>query len=316
MSKNCLGVHGNARSTVIPVIMSKLPPEIRIQVARNTAREVWEMSDLLEVIRQEVEAREISDGVKTNVNLDKQKEPSMKRPSSSTLYSAQNGTHLSSKTGPMKCVYCGGSHYSASCEDVIEPNARFEILKRNRRCFVCLKPDHQSTSCNKNCRGQTAPKPSDSFVPSNQNSHETRNSALVSIDTENPQPLETTTTASSATKGTVLLQTASVIARNEDGSKSIRVKILFDSGSQRSYVTDSLKSRLGLRSKETETLHLNTFGEKKFRKQKCDVVTLSLDDLDNEPSKISVLGFSDYLFCSSITCQRKSLPTLRRIAPS
>ena len=76
------------------------------------------------------------------------------------------------------------------------------------------------------------------------------------------------------------------------------VKILFDSGSQRSYVTDSLKSRLGLRSKETETLHLNTFGEKKFRKQKCDVVTLLLDDLDNEPSKISVLSFPT--ICSAL----------------
>lgn len=52
-------------------MMSKLPPEIRIQVARNTASEVWEMSDLLKVIRQEVEAREISDGVKPNVNLEK-----------------------------------------------------------------------------------------------------------------------------------------------------------------------------------------------------------------------------------------------------
>ena len=116
-------------TAVIPVIMSKMPPEIRVQIARNTAREVWEMSELLEVIRQEVEAREISDGVKTNVNLDKQKESSMKRPSSSTLFSAQDGTHLSSRRGPMKCVYCGGSHYSASCEDVIDPNARFEILK-------------------------------------------------------------------------------------------------------------------------------------------------------------------------------------------
>lgn len=51
-------------SLLIPVLMSKLPSEIRIQVARNTACEVWEMSDLLEVIRQEVEACEISDGVK------------------------------------------------------------------------------------------------------------------------------------------------------------------------------------------------------------------------------------------------------------
>ena len=68
-------------SLLIPVIMSKLPPENRIQVARNTAREVWEMSDLLEVIRQEVEALEISDGViiKTNVNLEKPK-PNGNRP--------------------------------------------------------------------------------------------------------------------------------------------------------------------------------------------------------------------------------------------
>ena len=50
--------------------MSKLPQEIRNQVARNTAREVWKMSELLEVIRQEVEARQISEGVKTNVNLE------------------------------------------------------------------------------------------------------------------------------------------------------------------------------------------------------------------------------------------------------
>ena len=178
----------------------------------------------------------------------------MKRPPSSTLFSAQDGAHLPSRRGPMKCVYCGGSHYSASCEDVIDPNARFEILKRDRRCYVCLKPDHQSSSCNKSCRRcrgnhhqsiccQTAPKPPDSSASNNQNSHETRNSTLVSLDTENPQPLETTTTASSATKGTVLLQTASAIAKNEDGSKSRRVKVLIDSGSQRSYVTDSLKSR-------------------------------------------------------------------------
>ena len=51
-------------SLLVPVIMSKLPHEVRVQVARNTANEVWKMSDLLEVIRHEVDAREISEGVK------------------------------------------------------------------------------------------------------------------------------------------------------------------------------------------------------------------------------------------------------------
>ena len=100
-----------------------------------------------------------------------------------------------------------------------------------------------------------------------------------------------TTTASSGSKGTVLLQTASAIARNEDSTKSTRVKILFDNGSQRSYVTDNLKSRLGLKSTKKEMLHLNTFGAKTFRKQKCDVLTLFLEDVNKETSKVCVLSF-------------------------
>ena len=141
-------------SLLIPVIMSKLPPEIRIhdQVAKNTAREVWEMSDLLEVIRQEVEAREISDGVKTNVNLEKRTgKQNGNRPTSSTLLS-HDGTRPPSRVNQIKCVYCGGVHSSASCESVSDPQSRFGILKKDRRCFVWLRRDHQSGSCDKNCR--------------------------------------------------------------------------------------------------------------------------------------------------------------------
>lgn len=36
-------------SLLIPVIMAKLPNEIKLQVARNAADEVWEMSTILEI---------------------------------------------------------------------------------------------------------------------------------------------------------------------------------------------------------------------------------------------------------------------------
>jgi len=71
--------------------MSKLPQDVRVQVARNTAREVRKISVLLEVIRQEVEAPEISEGVKTNVQGDKPKQLQMKLPSTTTLI-AKNDT--------------------------------------------------------------------------------------------------------------------------------------------------------------------------------------------------------------------------------
>ena len=68
----------------------------------------------------------------------------------------------------------------------------------------------------------------------------------------------TTTTAKSTTKGTVLLQTASCMAVN--GSNSIPVRVLFDNGSQRSYVSSSVTSRLNLRPVSSKNLHINTFG--------------------------------------------------------
>ena len=50
--------------------------------------------------------------------------------------------------------------------------------------------------------------------------------------TEVSQLPQATKTASSGSKGTVLLQTASAIARNEDSAKSTRVKLLSDNESQ------------------------------------------------------------------------------------
>lgn len=38
-------------------------------------------------------------------------------------------------------------------------------------------------------------------------------------------------------------------------------------------------------------LHLNTFGEKTFRKQRCDVLTLFLEDVNEETSRVCVLSF-------------------------
>ena len=66
-------------------------------------------------------------------------------------------------------------------------------------------------------------------------------------------------------KKVILLQTARVIATNEDGTVSQEVRILFDSISQRSYITNSLKNK-------PLKIDLNAFGEKRFKTQKlqCD----------------------------------------------
>ena len=44
--------------------MSKLPPEVCLQIARVSVKEVWEVKELMNVIKGKVKAREISDHVK------------------------------------------------------------------------------------------------------------------------------------------------------------------------------------------------------------------------------------------------------------
>ena len=55
-------------SLLIPIIMSKFPNEIRIKAARETNMDVWEIEGLLQIIKQEVEARETSEGTRVNPN--------------------------------------------------------------------------------------------------------------------------------------------------------------------------------------------------------------------------------------------------------
>ena len=59
-----LGVKASQyESLLIPIIMAKLPPEIRVHVAQNTTEDVWDIESILNVIQNEIEAREIGEKI-------------------------------------------------------------------------------------------------------------------------------------------------------------------------------------------------------------------------------------------------------------
>jgi len=51
-------------SMLIPIIMDKLSSELRLRIARESKRKVWEIGELLAIIKAEVEAREASELVR------------------------------------------------------------------------------------------------------------------------------------------------------------------------------------------------------------------------------------------------------------
>ena len=99
-------------------------------------------------------------------------------------------------------------------------------------------------------------------------------SNVVTTTTDTSSPVTTTTVANAdTTKRIVLLQTARAIATDETGTKSEKVRLLFDNGSQRSYIT---RTKLNLKPLKQEKLNLNTFGNSGFKSQRCDVIKVYL----------------------------------------
>ena len=255
-------------SLLIPVIMSKLPEEVRIQIARNTSKDVWEIGELLNVIQKEVEAREVCENIPINAsNLNKKYNGPGARDlgSAKALVASESG--LKNKF-PIRCAFCQKPHYSASCEEVRDVSKRKEILKLDNRCFVCLRKGHIMKQCDKKCRRcqglhhQSICKAHD--PPKESQTKQDNSKGSEKKDPEGHTVATSTVSLpsrSSTRKREVLLQTATTFAFSHDDSELVPVRILLDSGSQRSYVTDQLKEKLGLNSLGTETLNLNTFGD-------------------------------------------------------
>ena len=247
-------------SLLIPIIMSQLPNEIRLEIARKSTANVLKIEELLETIRIQIEAREVSEAIKAQEvqgrkhNHDLGKFP----PTANALVSMQG------KDFQLRCVYCSREHHSASFTKV-----------RNANCdgkhhpSICLELNTNS--------------PRDKNRPPSSTSGEQNEK-----DTENNGVTATTNSENTNSKHRFLLQTATAIATNDEGTKSTKIREC----SLRSYITDSLRSKLRLKSLQMEKLNLNPFGSSKFKRQSCEVVNLGLHKSEhNDPITISALAF-------------------------
>ena len=289
-------------SMLIPVVMSKLPTEIRVQIARLTSSEVWSIREMLELIRKEVEAREASEHVKlNNEKKTAQSYPSNTNRNLSSKPSTASALFLRSSNRPteIRCVYCKNSHYSSACDKVTDVNERKNILRRDRRCFLCLQTNHRIKECrnNRSCRKCSGRHHLSLCVRPSQENNE-MSAPIVKNNTSNPeQPIEEmeqttpTSVVHSQTKQKVLLQTARTVAYGNDKTRTVPVRVLFDSCSQRTFIKNELKNKLNLKVIRTETVCLNTFGSEKYVKQKCDVVKVQLKAKYGEDVELTAICY-------------------------
>ena len=247
--------------------MTKLPSDLCLRIAKETQNEVGNIDDLITVIKVEVEAQETSEGVKLGTSRPLG-QPPYRNPSSTYPTQSTASALVCSNQFKIRCAYCGEDHFSASCSKITN---RKRILLKASQCFNCLKQNHKCRDCPstkvcRHCHKKYHQSICEQFMLKGSS-----NSGAERSPDENTATANTTNTVKD--RRTILLQTARVMVFSE---QPVPVRVLFDSGSQMSYITENLQRKLNPKPVKVERLYLNTFGTTNYKTQSCNIVRLSL----------------------------------------
>ena len=263
---------------VVPAIIGKLPEGARLQITRGKNHHEWKMEDLLKELLTELELREEHYVATRNPYLhDKDK--------GRTGGGLDSASALLAKTNDF-CAYCKGGHAHQDCANVKSEEERRQLLRKFGRYLICARKGHISRDCRSklSCNVSTGKHyvficykgnstQGDQFSSASRSDRGGSAHSDNSSHAFNAQPmgsgggnaLLTAQTVTSPTfharaVGRVALQTAQAVVRGNN--KSVRVRVLFDAGSHRSFITTRAVKMTGVSIKGKEWIEISAFSQR------------------------------------------------------
>ena len=301
---------------LIPLLMEKLPANLRLIISRSIDKEEWDLDVLLRAFDSEIEARERCELIGSNLS-----EPVV------TPVKSNVGRFIKGRSDPstasalvtqseersVSCTYCRQRHPSARCTTITDIGARRNLLKQQGRCFLCLRRGHLARNC-----------PSSSTCHDCSGKHHVsicgiakcttaRQEGGSAISTEvsgrrEVQERKSLTTVYVDSNTSVLLQTAiGEVSSVNQLHTGLTMRILFDSGSQRSYMTEHARNKPNLSAVKTEELLIKTFGQENEQLKECDVVEFCVKGLGVNSSTVQMTAHVVPLICSPLKDQSAQL---------
>ena len=137
-------------SLLLPIVLKKLPEDVKRILLRD--EENLDIGKLRTGLQKEVEIRELS-------LLEGSDKPNKKGDRvvnedenvSSMFIGNHNGRQRTAQSNGFdmtkNCVFCGKSHLAENCKTVVDVDKRLDILKKQGRCFSCMKRNHMANKC-------------------------------------------------------------------------------------------------------------------------------------------------------------------------
>ena len=288
-SLRSLGVEPTSYGAMLsPVLLTKLPSGLRLIVSRKISSADLSMDSLLKTFEEELVARERASNPKSSNSLPRRGHERGRHQSSALLTGSREAG-----AGPI-CCYCQKSHSPMECTAVTDANSRKQMLRANGRCYNCLRKGHIGRSCRSSSKCQRCNGRHHTSICETKTVEQTPNTQREPQVKLNPtapsyQPVPTTNNLCSDKGEAVLLQTARAVVHNPSNPEvSIGVRLLFDSGSQRSYITEQAKAQLALEPTREQMLSIATFGSSREQTKVCTVVNVGMCLKGYSPMSLSL----------------------------
>ena len=176
------------------------------------------------------------------------------------------------------CFYCKQPHWSDECHNVLTLQERKQ--KAKGRCYICLHPGHVMAKCKVekpcyHCKEKESHYRS--LCPKFLKRKKPPSNSVFTANTAPPLVEDCNEEQSMLAAGEqVILQTVIIEAMDPGQSKSEITRVLMDTGSQRTYITEEIVKNLKLTTEGNVKLTVFTFGASKPKEITTPIVTVLL----------------------------------------
>ena len=298
-------------SVVVPMLMSKIPEALRNNMIRfNENHMEWLLDEFLAALEKELAVLEGHVPILQMVKQPNKFEQNTQNRPRQTQTTGTASALLIGKKQDRKCTYCSKDHEEENCQEVKDITERKNVLLRHAKCFSCLRSGHRVFKCRSRVDCKLCKKPGHHVsicpslsAPSAVQQVQPNPSAPPLNPASSLNPSATSWVGSTdSSEGKVALQTALAVI---NGKKECKVRVLFDTGSHKSFITAEAVGKLGLRPVRRQELGIKVFGGKEAVTEMRDVVEISLSALNDERSvKIEAFVVKDISTIPNVHVER------------
>ena len=186
------------------------------------------------------------------------------------------------------CAFCLGKRAHEDCRKVSNLDERKRIIRKFGRCFICLQKGHRAAECQKTHKCKNCRESHHTSIWNNEQQEQDVNESdgpgvVVGISHgsgNGEPPVVESSGLHIRNGGEHCVADSTNHFDNQRWKQPVRCRVMFDSGSQRSFITTAIVKLLGRKPVEKEWMRINGFGVTEPKGKLCNILEICVSPVN------------------------------------